>query len=1057
MSLPPITVLTANSASSRLQQNGLDALGLLAPALSPSWAQQDPGLAGYNQAALTLTLTGARAPFRGVLEFVASAAIYADVNGLGLPGPAAVMRLHPEAVRRFERLVASRQGAAFATSLPSAMVFRNIPLPSPMIVPNWLMPGDPLVDLGGGAVTASFHDHRGLPVDPIAVAALYDDLLGAWPALAVGPAAAGPRNGPGGIATIATLATGTICHVIDPHGWGHNATRPAARLRHLAADGSLIDSVPNGGVVLLQDGETLGRTAAEDPNGGPLRWGLAQGGTLGRAPLAPPVPAQPTLLRRFFRVIAVDLGWHLIGNRAATVAGARQDVPPADQTTPAFLRPAVRDPVPNFAFLADGMAVLGAAVPLRAQPVAGTQIFPIMVSPVLDAALPLPPLPDATGHWPAFPVPGAADGAPPAGDLRTAITARWRAASDGPDAGRDVILEVPAGMVAANSHLRAYPRRFVEIPTIGETPSFRRDDGGAAMAVAGQPLRLLLNNPFALAPGQVPPTSPVVSFDLVLTPRTGPRRLFSELRVPVAVAAGADGNWAAQTALWQGQPVLMQPWLSGILDMLHTRGVFPSNLFGVPAPVFADAPGGDLLEAFLNETQPRVGPRRPTQMRFETVMVCGTAPAAGQTFNWQAVLTGARWSLDSRAWRVDLGNPGNPAGPDVMATGVDCSGWLAWDLALHAMKRATPIMPTSGEAWGWALATAGDAWGQPAADTAGTVAAVMLETIAPGSDTPELMLVPDPQPGDSISALADTIGGPLGLDPGWFTMDNDPDITRRVQLEIIAAKYGRRDTLWSLSRALTEARELIFIDGPAFAATALPSGPPLSTTMPAGETPPRPYGLDLVGQIVSALATSPRLKVVICLPREPDFVPPEAAGWVRAALAHRTAALQRLIAAAPARVAAFHPIGFPGRSVAIRSTTVIVDDVFCCLGTSHFRRRGMTFDGGVDVASIDRAMTQGYSTAIRSFRRRLMGERLGVDAATGPLDASPLWTRLAFPDGAFDAVADLLGQGGLGRCQPVWTGPTDTAVLPQTDRVADPDGLADDDVFAAVAGILAGF
>jgi hypothetical protein len=38
-------------------------------------------------------------------------------------------------------------------------------------------------------------------------------------------------------------------------------------------------------------------------------------------------------------------------------------------------------------------------------------------------------------------------------------------------------------------------------------------------------------------------------------------------------------------------------------------------------------------------------------------------------------------------------------------------------------------------------------------------------------------------------------------------------------------------------------------------------------------------------------------------------------------------------------------------------------------------------------------------------------------------------------------LADLLGTSGLGRCSPVFAGPTDNLVVPQSDAVSDPDGV----------------
>ena len=48
------------------------------------------------------------------------------------------------------------------------------------------------------------------------------------------------------------------------------------------------------------------------------------------------------------------------------------------------------------------------------------------------------------------------------------------------------------------------------------------------------------------------------------------------------------------------------------------------------------------------------------------------------------------------------------------------------------------------------------------------------------------------------------------------------------------------------------------------------------------------------------------------------------------------------------------------------------------------RRRGMTFDGAADVASIDSLITGCYSASIARFRQVLMAEKLGVDVPATP-------------------------------------------------------------------------
>jgi hypothetical protein len=91
----PLTVLTPANAATDLQTNGLDALGLTVPNLSPVWSSQGPG--AYRQAQLTLQMTNMRAPFRGVREFLSAPTFWSGTDGLPLPGPVALFRMHPDA------------------------------------------------------------------------------------------------------------------------------------------------------------------------------------------------------------------------------------------------------------------------------------------------------------------------------------------------------------------------------------------------------------------------------------------------------------------------------------------------------------------------------------------------------------------------------------------------------------------------------------------------------------------------------------------------------------------------------------------------------------------------------------------------------------------------------------------------------------------------------------------------------------------------------------------------------------------------------------------------
>jgi len=279
------------------------------------------------------------------------------------------------------------------------------------------------------------------------------------------------------------------------------------------------------------------------------------------------------------------------------------------------------------------------------------------------------------------------------------------------------------------------------------------------------------------------------------------------------------------------------------------------------------------------------------------------------------------------------------------------------------------------------------------------------------------------------------VAAKIGVSPPHVSVANEAQLLSELDRESQTARAGQHEALLSLARAIAQAEDYVYVEGPAFSATSF-----------GGD-----HGLDLVALLGQRLTEVPRLRAIICVPRLPDFTP-DKANWVRAAFAQRAAAIRKLTQAAPGRVAAFSPAGFPGRWSAIRSTAVLVDDVYALLGASHFRRRGMRFDGGVSVASMDRQLDgSGVSASIAAFRQLLVARKLGVDMPSGPAATTALWTRLARPEPMFAALAELLAEGGQGHCSPVWAGPADTTVIPQTDDISDPNGL--DATGAALLGL----
>ena len=1028
---PLLPVITANDATQRLQDDGLLALGLTAPLLSPAWSGADPT---YDSTGLTLTMTtgGVRPAFRGIRTWVGDlrpAGVY-DIGGVPLTGVGAILRLHPQAAARLETLVSWWLGGAGPMRpVPHAMVVRC--QTNPATTAQWFAAGETLDINPADTPVVSFHDARGLIIDPAAVAALFDGLATALPAVAQ----MGMSNAGGGVTNIASKGTTVVVQVVDPHG---GPFREVDSLVPMVVDGTgdKVADVPVGGMVTLTPGQGL--APPDSPDGAArIRVGWTRNGTLDRTALYPPATTLPC---QFLRVTAVDLKWHLLGNRtASTVNGIGR----ADTDVIEEFRPVVRDRV-RLDYLVDGVDVLAAAGQALSTITGGWQGLAFASSPVLEEDVGVPPAPGPAGHWPTFP---ATVGAGlPTGPPDSGLTAFW-------SGDRDVLLRFPGGTIPTDSHVRVYPQVFKTISSIGPAPSFLRGDGAAAFVVNNNPFSLLLTNPQDLPDEVSQPTGEILAFDLVVTDRAGMTVTVGNVLVPIGTGAPpAPGD----------QFALPDP--LGAAAGAVLQAVAPAPVYGIPAPDVDDsAPEGiiDMLRRLGGEGNPRVGPRLPTQARFPTLVVVGTG-ATSAPMTWDAVVSGGRWARQTRSADHTLGNPGNPAGPDVHAAGVRIDGAAAFDAAQIAARRTQPLLPFLGTVgMGWIPIVANTGWAapaEPANDTAPagqpaprTCAAAVLHTVAVKTESPELALFDDiPDQSASIQGLLNEIASQLGVPAPSGSMTNEQQIIKEIRREFYTNRFGARDAQWALRRAVRQARDLVLVASPQFARTKYPKDAPFTEGL---------HELDLVAELADRMNEQKSLLVLVCVPRWPD-ADPLYGGWVRQSFQARNEALNALKGVDPARVVAFHPNGFPGRSVALRSTTVIVDDAWALVGTSHWRRRGMTFDEGVDVVGFDRAVDGGgASSRIRVFRQALLAALTGVRAPVAPVLADADWSRLAGTRSCVDLVGDLVAQGGLGRLAPFWEGPTDDDVLAQSVHVADPDGGTSDESllrFASLSGESAG-
>ncbi|MDQ3678135.1 MAG: hypothetical protein M3401_15285, partial [Actinomycetota bacterium] len=621
------------------------------------------------------------------------------------------------------------------------------------------------------------------------------------------------------------------------------------------------------------------------------------------------------------------------------------------------------------------------------------------------------------------------------------FTATW----SGP---RDVVLAFPGNTIAVGAHLRVYPQVFQTISSIGPAPSFLRGDGAAAVVAGPGAFALALSNPLRLPDAANQPAGALLVVDLVITDRAGSTVTFGNVIVPITAGAAPVApvdQFAAPDILAAAGGAVM-------------RAIAPSPVFGVPLtgpPPSTTTPTSfiDLLRRFAGEGDPRIGPRLPTMARFPTLIVVGTGPT-NAPLAWDAVVSGGRWARETRSTDHARANPGNPAGPDVHAAGVRIDGAAGFDAAQIALRRVQPLLPFVADSLGWIPFVSNTGWvapPEPPSDAAPpgqaprSCAAAVLRTVALGCETPELGLIDAIPPADaSVQNLVDDIADALDVPPPTFSVANEPQIVREIRREFYTNRFGHRDAQWALRRALRHARDLVLICSPQFADTTHPKDPPAA---------PAAHEVNLVDELVTRMTEQRSLLVLVCVPRWPD-PDPRYGGWVRQAFAARNAALAKLTAVDSKRVVAFHPNGFPGRHVALRSTVVVVDDVWALVGSSHIRRRGMTFDEGVDVSGFDRALdTAGTSRRIRTFRQALLAGLTGVrQPATGAGDAD--WTRLGGTRSCVDLVADVVSQGGLGRLAPFWEGPSDSDVLAQSDHVADPDGGTSDEYLLRFASLI---
>jgi hypothetical protein len=1035
-----------------LNTAGVSVFGLAMPVLSPSWTKNNATPTVTGDFSLQSDTETWLAPVAGTLRKIETSAIGATLigaNGTPVSGPGMLLTIGRQAHLRLARLYAQVLENATGARPERA---RGLPFRP---VPRHFFFGGAVVDVDAsgnvnvgdeidqtGALT--IFDDTGMILDPLAVASAFLAIMNAHNPLQFRATGVAFDNNPQ-IQTIANLAgsTATVRVRLCDH-----AGKPddGANLEGKTAVNA------SAGVFTLNNGLTgrITKAAASDSFPESERRFIVLGpGTTGRLTdefRPPSLPSGVTLRRDFFNVRVVRLKNYLIGTATFPAAPAEQ-------------RPAIRINEP-LNLLADGNDVLAAGdIAL-----AGATQESLAVAQTIDGNFDVPTATGSNAHWPNFPPLPAGVTAAPAGALAANLRDSFAATAaffddDNPaTANVDVVLTLNALPVGAA--VRIFPRKFVE-----DAREARGDGAGTTVPASGT-ISVLLKDPFTLRRPGIPdsgtiiPEEPTLSVDVVVVKRTGESRIYGNVSTRVASAPTTSAPPAPGTNRFA---------------TATRRGVCHAGVLGLGGRPL-DPPPANLLDAVLaltGEGTPRDASRLPTMARRE-LLVAGLASGS-----WRAVLASGRLDPEGHSAEQRLGAPGGRGGRETQLAGVSTqNGRLAFDIARAAFRRTTNLITRM-------IDLAGDTWNEPAQPAAlpvgsppnansGTFAGAVLQTISPGCETPELSIArtfiethADQVP-TNFAELVDFIIARVeaALPPGnpfrtqivntLNGLKNDAALNESKLLrlfnelhrETMSSCFGRRDAQWALSDAVDRARRFIYIESPGFGATrkAYPGTPP-------------GYTRDLLDQIRARLDVATGLRVIICTPKFPDFGP----GYEPLASNEAEDRRTRILALPDSRVVSFHPVGFPGRPTRIESTVVIVDDVWALVGSSTFRRRGLTFDGGSDLVFTDTDLVNGRSPAIANFRRQLLAQRLGIRAsetnAFGTMP-DPSFVRLADGAESFRVIREMLIAGGLGKIDRLWNGelPGVTRIPPTSvsNDVTNPEGQEFDLASALALSVIGG-
>lgn len=583
-------------------------------------------------------------------------------------------------------------------------------------------------------------------------------------------------------------------------------------------------------------------------------------------------------------------------------------------------------------------------------------------------------------------------------------------------AGQRALLTVEVGAAAAGAWVRAWTQGFDHRK--GER--FRLD-GGAGIADAEGRARIVV----PLPDGAANPEAPLGADVLVVT-ATG-HRLFADQRFPRPEPVGGEPSPAGSAqgpfllceegretsalnsaaavrsgttivALGGSAPQLVDPAsvpTEARAEATFIRAAGAGDTIRLTQPAFSGQPAGDTAAllgaggADIRRTERRLpsawtaGFPLPGMRRLELVAAAGNENVSLAVIGGGAAIA-TRHALPPH----HLGHPLCPAGADVAGVGAKISGPAVRGVLEYARERTAANTAELAASAATELAV-------PAAPESDSLWVAGLRTVAAGVEAEvglsQLLsaVFDDAYPfgaalADIRSFLAEhDITLPAGLaDPGQR-------IARALDRRFLAAARGAREGATALIAALRRAEDFVYIETPAL--------------------DDRSFGgsddtIHLLNTLIERMDQRRGLRVVICMPVFADVGIPAALQRVRDQ--ETRTALDRLAAGdREPRVAVFSPAAGPGRSLKLATTTVIVDDAWALVGTTHLWRRGLSYDSSYAVSVFDDRLEDGRPQELLRFRRCLLANRLGVEIAELPDDPVELT----------EAVRALSARGGFGR------------------------------------------